>query len=321
MHKRTLALAAAALFALAGAASAKSKVEVTVKNVDGETIEGADVSVSAETGDPFTIAGTTDKKGRYRTEVPDFDRAYLLKVGKEGYTVLEERLDFPAQQLRSNQTAEVGVTIVPRGPTEVFNEGVRALQARDNETAGARFEEAVAMKPDFVEAWRILSRLHLMQNEYEQTLAAAEKTLALAPGDGEVLRDRYEALLGLGRKEEAAAALDALAAQDKSPESAKFLFNAGAAAWNDKDGETARKRFEQALAADPKLWQAHQAMAEIHIDEQNWDLALAEIDKELALTPRNFKAYERKIAVLKAAGKTDEATAVEKQLEALRGGG
>jgi len=176
------------------------------------------------------------------------------------------------------------------------------------------------MKPDFVEAWRILSRLYLMQNQYEQTLAAGDKTLALAPDDPEVLRDRYEALAGLGRTEEASAALDALAAKDKSSETAKFLFNAGAMAWNDKDGVTARKRFEQALVCDPKLWQAHQAMAEIHIDAKEWDLAIAEIDKELALTPRNFKAFERKIAVLKAAGKADEAAAVEKELEALRGG-
>ena len=210
---------------------------------------------------------------------------------------------------------------MPRGPTEVFNEGVRAIQARDNETARARFEEAVAMKPDFVEAWRILSRLYLMQEQYEQTLAAGDKTLALAPDDPEALRDRYEALTGLGRPEDAAAALDALAAKDQSPETAKFLFNAGAAAWNDKDGATARKRFEQALACDPKLWQAHQAMAEIHIDAKEWDLAIAEIDKELALTPRNFKAFERKIAVLKAAGKAAEAEAVEKELAALRGGG
>lgn len=320
MHKRTLALAVAALFALAGAAAAKSKLEITVKNVAGETVEGADISVSAESGDPFTIAGTTDKKGRYKTEIPDFERAFVLKVGKEGYTVLEERLDFPSQNLRPSQTAEVTVTLVPRGPTEVFNEGVRAIQARDNETARARFEEAVAMKPDFIEAWRILSRLYLMQNQYEQTLAAGEKALALAPADGEVLRDRYEALAGLGRAQEAAAALDALAEKDKSPETAKFLFNAGAAAWNDKDGATARKRFEQALACDPTLWQAHQAMAEIHIDAKEWDQAIAEIDREIALTPRNFKAYERKIAVLKAAGKAEAAAAVEKELEALRGG-
>ena len=86
MHKRTLALAVAALFALASAAAAKSKLEITVKTVDGEAVEGADVSASAESGEPFTIAGTTDKKGRYKTEIPDFDRVFLLKVGKEGYT-------------------------------------------------------------------------------------------------------------------------------------------------------------------------------------------------------------------------------------------
>ncbi len=321
MHRRTLALAATALFALAGAATATSKLELTVKTLDGEAVVGADVSVTAESGEAFAVAGLSDKKGRYKTEIPGFERIYLLKVGKDGFTTLEERLDFSAQGFKATQTAEISVTLVPRGPAEIYNEGVRAIQARDPDTARARFEEAVALKPDFVEAWRILSRLYLMTDRYEETLAADEKVFALAPDDSEALRDRYEALAALGRNEEAMTALDVLAAKDKSTEAAKFLFNAGAAAWNGKDAEAARRRFEQALACDPTLWQAHQAMAEIHIDAKDWDQAIAEIDKELALTPRNFKAFERKIAVLKAAGKVAEAAEVEKELAALRGGG
>lgn len=321
MYRRSLTLAAAALLALAGPAIAKYKMELTVKTADGEAVVGADVAVTAETGEAFTVAGLTDKKGRYKTELPDFDRVYLLKVGKDGFTTLDERLDFPAQGLKPTQTAEVDVTLVPRGPTEIYNEGVRALQARDPETALARFEEAVALKPDFVEAWRVLSRLHLMGERFDQALAASQKVLTLAPDDPEVLRDRYDALAGLGREEEAAATLDELALKDQSPETAKYLFNSGAAAWNAKDAAAARHRFEQALACDPKLWQAHQAMAEIYIDAKDWDAAIAEIDKELALTPRNFKAFERKIAVLKAAGKQAEAGAVEKELAALRGDG
>jgi DNA-binding SARP family transcriptional activator len=59
-------------------------------------------------------------------------------------------------------------------------------------------------------------------------------------------------------------------------------------------------------------------MAEIYISEKKFDEAVAEIDRVLALTPRNFKAYARKIEVLKAAGKTAEATEAEKALAALR---
>lgn len=322
MLRRTLVLALSAAVALtASAHAAKSRLEVTVQGVDGEPIAGAAISLSAETGEPFTVAGVTDKKGKYKAEIPDFDRAYLLKVGLEGFTPREDRLDLAAQGFRPGQNAEVDVTLVPRGPLEIYNEGVRALQVRDTDAAIARFEEAVAAKPDFVEAWRVLSRLHLMGNRYEQALAAGEKVLASLPDDAEVLRDRYEALAGLGRAAEAEAALDLLAEKDKSPEVAKFLFNAGAAAWNERNAEAARRRFAQALEHDPKLYQVHQAQAEMHIDAKEWDQAIAELDRVIEIAPRNFKAYERKIEVFRAAGKAAEAEATQKALEALRGGG
>jgi tetratricopeptide (TPR) repeat protein len=276
------------------------------------------VTIQASSGAAFSASGVTDKKGTWETVLPDFDRIYRLKVEKPGFSSREENLDLPAQGLKPSQKAEVTVPLPPRTEIEVYNEGVRALQAHDVPTALARFEEASAMKPDFREPLRAISGIRVMQKEYDAALAAADKLLALDPADTAAMRDRYESLAALGRKDEAVAALDQLAAKDKSPDAAKLLYNAGADAWNTKDAATARKRFAEALAADPKLHQAHTAMAEIWISEKKWDDAVAELDQTLAIAPRNFKAYERKIEVLKAAGKAAEAAEAEKSLAALR---
>jgi tetratricopeptide (TPR) repeat protein len=319
-EQAVLTVALAALLLGAASAAAKSRLDLTVNDPAGAPIEGAQVTVTAAAGDPFTASGATDKKGRYRAELPDLDRAYLVKVEKAGFTAFDDKLDFPAQGV-TGRSAEVTVALVTRGPIEVHNEGVRALQAHDVETALARFRDAVTMKPDFKEAWRALSGLRVMQKDYAGALEAADRLLALDPAEVDALRDRYEALSGLGRGEEAKAALDTLFERDRSPEAAKLLYNAGADAWNGKDATVARKRFEQALGLDPKLYQAHSAMAEIFISEKNFVEAAAELDRVIAIAPRNFKAYERKIEVLKAGGKAAEAAEVEKALAALKAGG
>jgi tetratricopeptide (TPR) repeat protein len=151
-------------------------------------------------------------------------------------------------------------------------------------------------------------------------LEHADKALALAAGDKNALRTRYEALAAL-RRPEAEAALDTLFAQDKTPDTARLLFNAGAEAGNAGNGEIARQRLGQALELDPKLWQAHTALAELAIREQRLPDAVAALDKAIEVSPRNFKAWERKIEVLRAMGRTADADAAAAQLAALRGGG
>ena len=323
MSKRSLALALVLFAALAPAtfAKAKNKFELTVKGADGKPVAAAAVTLSAASGEAFSAAGATDDKGRFKAEVPDFDRVYVLEVKKEGFVVRKDNLDFPAQGLKAGATAEVEVPLVVRGPIEVYNEGVQALQAKDLAAAAVRFEEALAMKPDFKEAARVLSMVYIDLKKPDLALGLADRALALDPVDPVALRDRFEALTALGKTEEAEAALYTLAEHDKSPEVAKLLYNAGADAWNSKNAESARKHFDAALAVDAKLHQAWVALSEIHIAEKKYDEAVADLDRALALTPRNFKAHERKIEVLKAAGKTAEAAEAEKALAALKAGG
>lgn len=327
------ALAALALLvALPAAAKEKYPLELTVKAVDEKPVEGAAIAVEATSGEAFKVEGVTDKKGRFKAQLPDFTRVYKLRVAKEGLSTVEQPLDFSSQGLKSGQTAEVGITLHVRGPIDVFNEGVQAIQHRDLGIGIARFEEATRMKPDFVEAWRALGQLYLADKRPADALAAADRTLQLAANDPSALRDRYDALVDLGRNQEAEDGLESLATSDRSPDTARLLFNSGASAWNARNAELARKRFGQALAIDPKLYQVYSALAEIHISEAQDAKddavkkakladAVAEIDKALEIAPRNFKAWDRKIEVLKAMGDAAGAAAAERKLAELKAAG
>lgn len=336
MIRRIVSLAFAVLAVLtATAASAKDKfpLELRVSNEEGKPVEGAAVSVSATSGEPFRIEGVTDRKGRFETRLPDFSRVYEAVVTMEGMATLKRSLDLPATGLKSGQTAEWDLSVHRRGAVDAFNEGVELLRQEGGLPASLpKFEEATAMKPDFLEAWRVLAQLYLEAGQPEKSLGAADRLLQLSANDGTALRARYEALVALGRGADAEAVLDQVATFDHTPEGSRLLFNSGATATNAKETALARKRFEQALAIDPKLHQAHSALAEIHIAEtQNladdaarkaaYAAAVAELDKALAIAPRNFKARERKIEVLRAMGDAAAADAEEKQLAALRAGG
>src|SRR5690606_12921975 len=137
----------------------------------------------------------------------------------------------------------------------------------------AILEQGAATAVPNLQLFNLLAFQLLQLDRPADALTAADRALALAPADAEALRSRYDALLPLERANEAEATLDQLAAAAPNVDTARLLFNAGATASNVKDISRARQRLEQALALDPKLHQAHSALAELHIGEQEFDAA------------------------------------------------
>lgn len=325
MSTKPLAFVAALLLLAAPLAAAKEKAPVPgpfqliVQGPDGAPAPDADVALTcAAVEPPFSFSGKTDAEGKATGTLPDFVHVYTLKVQKAGFRPFEETIDLTSQKLKKGQTAQIQIQLVKMGAPDYYMEAVAAIQAKDMATAQSKLEQAVAIDPQFQKGHSVLAMVYLEQKGWEAGLAAADRALELDPKDVLALRSRYDALEALGRVPEAEAALATLAATDRSPDTARILFNAGAAAWKKQDGERARLLFQEAVAVDPKLYQAHNALAEISIAEKKWDTALAELDQVIALTPRNFKAYERKIDVLLAAGDKAKADEVQKALEALK---
>lgn len=318
------ALAMALTVSLVPPAAAKKTfpIDVAVQSETRAQLAGAAVSIRAESGAPFAVEGLTDERGHFATKLPNFSRVYEIRVRLEGFVEFVQSLDLAAQNLQPRATAEITVTLPEKrgpAPEEIFNDGVRALQANDSATAEAKMKRALELAPDLAPAWSVLAMLYADTRRWPEALEAADKTLALKPDDLAALRARPEALAGLGRQEEAGAALDALAGADHSKESARLLFNAGAEAWRVKDAALGTKRFEQALAADPGLHQACAALAEVKIGTKDLPGALADLERGLVIAPTEKKLWRRKIDVLRALGRAEEAATAEKTLAELGG--
>lgn len=317
----TLLLASTAAFA-ADKPKAPFEVVVTTPAPEGAPVEGADVTItSATTVSPYSFTAKTDAAGKCTGELVEFTGLYSIKVVKEGFKEFTKDLDFTATKFKKGELASLKVTLPQITAVEYYNEGAKATQAKDLTSAAAQFELAIAADPKFAKAYSVLALIELEQSQWDKALAHADQALALDPTDMQALRSRYEAFIGLGDKAKAEAALTELAAKERTPEVARLLYNSGAQAGNAKEVEVARARFQEALAIDPTLHQAHSALAELAIKEKKYPEAIAEIDLAIAAAPRNFKAYERKIEVQKAMGDQAGADTTAKKLADLKAGG
>ncbi len=325
-RRSALALACSLLVVAAFPLAAKEKfpIQVTVKDEAGAAVAKAKIELAATSGEPFAVAGESDGKGVWACDLPDFSRVYDLKVAREGFAPFEQPLDFVAQKIEAGMTAQLVVTLVtPKGPSaeQLYNEGVVAIQNRDLVTAEAKIRQALELKPELAQGWMALAMVLAEGKRWPEALDACDKALGATPDNPALLRIRFEALDKLGRADEAAAALDVLVAKAPSAETAVIAFNQGAQATNHGDLAAARRRFDQALALNPSLYQAHSALAELHVRDKDYAAALAELEKAQALAPRNTRILERKIEVLRALGKKEEAAAAEKQLADLKASG
>lgn len=326
MNRPSALFAAALLMATTVPAFAaekpKAPFEVVVKTPEGAPVEGADVVISSATTEtPFSFTAKTDASGMCTGQLVEFKGLYSFKVNKEGYKEFTQDLDFDTTKFKKGELASIKVTLPAISAVEYYNEGAKATQAKDLPRATAQFELAIAADPKFAKAYSVLALVELEQSQWDKALAHADQALALDATDMQALRSRYEAFVGLGDKAKAEAALTELGAKERTPEVARLLYNSGAQAGNAKEVEVARSRFQEALAIDPTLHQAHSALAELAIKEKNYPAAIAEIDLAIAAAPRNFKAYERKIEVQKAMGDQPGADATAKKLAALKAGG
>lgn len=304
------------------AAKPKAPFEVVVASPEGAPVADADVAItSTSTVAPYSYTGKTDAAGKAAGELADFTSIYNIKVTKEGYKEFAKELDFSTSKLKKGSLATLKVSLPLITAVEYYNEGAKALLAKDLARATTQLELAIAADPKLIQSYRALALIELEQSQWDKALAHADQALALDPADMQSLRSRYDALVGLGDKPRADAVLTELAAKDRTPDVARLLYNAGAQAGNAKDVEGARMRFQEALAIDPTLHQAHSALAELAIKEKKYPEAVAELDLAIAAAPRNFKAYDRKIEVQKAMGDKAGAEATEKALAALKAGG
>jgi tetratricopeptide (TPR) repeat protein len=272
-HMAVTALLLAMTLAGSLHAAEEGRLLVTVLDDESSTpIEGAKV-VLVRPGTSYKLEKTTDKKGQAQLLVLDATQNYQIRAEKGGYNPFEGPVKpkiADTLRLTFTLTKAAPAAANPNAPQELtgtdkailaYNEGVEKLKASDLAGALPKFEEAVKENPDLPEAQVALAEVYLELKRYGDALAAADRYLALKPGDPRGLRNRYDALNSAGDGEKAREALEALHAADpKNPETAVRYFNEGAARTRNGQYDEAAVFFEKVVEIapeDPKFAKAH----------------------------------------------------------------
>lgn len=137
----------------------------------------------------------------------------------------------------------------------------RVLMDQERYPAAERaIDEAIRLDPEDADYWGMKASLRMMEKDWRGMLRAAEQGLSLDPRSTGCANLRGLALLGLGRKKEAEAALEGVLAQD--PEDALSHTNQGWTKLERNDPKQALEHFREALRIDPDHEYARFGMVE-----------------------------------------------------------
>ncbi len=185
------------VLAAAGSAFAvrQARIQGTVTDTQGNPIPNAVITI---TGDPaydfinFNKVVTVDKKGTFTALIVDATQYYIFHVTAEGYQPQERPFKVGAGV--TNFDRQFGsLSLATRSTGNEFNfqllsnaeasaagqieEAKNLYEAGDKEGARAKFEEAVAVKPDLLPALSGLAELNYDAGDMEGALAAAQMCL------------------------------------------------------------------------------------------------------------------------------------------------
>ena len=317
MRRRILSLALllAVLPASLLLAGAEGRLKGIVVDKDGNPIVGAEVLLQAQEVSAKRQA-KTKKGGKFVMIVADATRSYTIRIEKEGYQTIQEPVKLNVGgQLEKTWTLIEGETVAGATMVEqhaagarVYNEGAKAFNNGEIDVALAKFQQAAEENPELVEAFQGQAMIHWGRQEVEPALAAAERIYALDPTNVLGLRVRYDAYLEMedGRADQA---LEELAVADRTPGTARRMFNAGVAAVRANDAETAIARFETAVEIDGSLSQGYQVLGQLYNSTKQHDKAIAAGQSLLALVPGSPEAHSILYEAYSTTGDKEKAAA------------
>lgn len=274
-----------------------------VVDAENKPVEGAVISMESKEMNR-KIATKTDKRGEYtqflapgtymvtaskgnlsetfevRVSLDEKDQNFTLRAGGGGGAVSDaDRKKAEAESAAVKALFSEGVTLSNEGKydeavakfNEVFakapkcvecqtNIGAVYLRKKDYDAAEAAYKKALEVNASSAEAYMGLANVYNAQKKFDQATEAgaqAQKLLAAAPGGG-----------GAGGAANASA-----------------VFNQGVIAWNAGKIPDAQKLFEQAVAADPKMAEAHYWLGMAIVNEGKTADAKDHFEAYLKLAP------------------------------------
>ena len=278
--------------------------------------------VAVETG--IEVSKMSNRKGRFSLAVVHPEYEYEIVLNKEGYMTVRAPI-----RLKRGEPVQGSWVMVPRSavggipgldlsPEELaakqlavtlYNEGARAYNANDLETAAAKFNGAIAEDPELAEAYVIGAAINWRLERYERALELTDFTLAAEANNARALGVRYDSLKALDRQDEADAALDYLIANAPEGDTAKRAYNRGLAHAKAADVESAIPRLEQAIAIRPDLAAAWGLLGDLEIARRNFQRAIECGDRLLEIEGSRERGLSLRHRAFEALG--DEAGVAE----------
>jgi Flp pilus assembly protein TadD len=300
--RKTFALCALVLMAVAGNAFAQASARVQGKITDAGThkpIPNAVVALDAVTGHKYHGEFKSDKDGVYRFIVLDGTITYKVTYTAPGYAPVVDQTKFGLGDINTKDvTMAPASAATPAASTPAaakanpgvvaYNEGVELANAGKVPEAIAKMEEAVTAKPDLTAGYDALAKLYLRSKNYDKAIDRANKTLEVDTDNQEMFSILAEAYTGKGDKAKAAEY------RKKLPADAVTMFNDAAKLINSGKDAEAEPLLKGAIAANDKFAQAYYELGMIYVRSQKNADAKTNLKKYLELEPNGKDAATAK---------------------------
>ncbi|MEA2417718.1 MAG: hypothetical protein QOI58_4375, partial [Thermoanaerobaculia bacterium] len=288
----------------AGSAFAGEEARMAGKITDAATtkpIPNAVIIIDATSGHTVHKEFKADKDGGYKFLILDGTLNYKFTYKADGYAPAEYTIKPKLGEVTTKDVAlEAGsaapaaaanapiATAKPNPAVLAYNEGAALANDGKLPEAIAKFEEAVAAKPDLTAGYEALAKLYLRTKDYDKAIDRANKTLEVDIDNQNmfsVLADSYTAK---GDKAKAAQY------RKKLPADAVAMFNEAARLINaSKDGE-AEPLLKGAIAANDKFAPAYYELGMLYVRTQKNADAKVNLQKYLELEPTGKDAATAK---------------------------
>jgi tetratricopeptide (TPR) repeat protein len=261
------------------------RIDIEVQDAAGKGIADVEVRVSSAAG-RLLLEGTTNKKGRFKGAV-DRSGTHVLHLEKPGFGPLEREVEIRGGITMSGSLEMLGEAQYRKNQAvEAFNAGVTAIQDGNDKVALERFRESAELDPSIADAHRMVAAIGLETGQLDIAAPALESYLDLEGLDADIAPIAYEVFRRRGdaRKREALEALRS-AGGTAAADAARRVFNAGVEANRAGDREAAMAAWRDAVALDPSLAPAHQSLAALAFNDQDYETAIAHVERLLELEP------------------------------------
>ncbi len=176
-----------------------------------------------------------------------------------------------------------------REPSLHNNLGNALAKAGRTDAARQHYEQAVALKPDHVEALYNLGHALAEGSRWSEAVACYQRALAIKPDYADAWTNLALAQTNLGQHEDALASCDRALAF--APARAAAHNNRGLALAALDRFDEAMASFRQALVLDPGAADVHGNIGTALVEQGRIDEAMAAFERGLALAPRHAKLH------------------------------